>query len=446
MNLWDRFLFRDRGIIPTKKLVILLGIWSVLLIILSFTEVSWIILISSSIAVLFLSMTDLMFSPNKKSIAMKRIVPNEMERGMTYTVTIEMENDSNHPIRYRIVDGIPQSFQNPFPMNGEMNKGSFIHSYETSAPIRGNYAMNKLYFRYSSTLGLWEKQATFHQEDQVKVIPDLTSTREYLESAQKYLLHEGMKIRKNKSGVGEFSKIRNYVVGDDPRKINWRQTAKLQEVMTNEYEPEHGKYITILIDCGRMMGAELKDSNRLERVLEAALTVALAALQKGDYVSVIAFSKEVHVYVPPGKGMSHHQNILNAVYDIQVTPAESNYGAILNYLETVQKKRSLLLLFSDVRTFLHEETALYYLKRLRQRHLFLVIGIEDETLLERTKEKPEDVLSTMIKSMAQQQQLIKKSEKARWEKEGLQMLEARSEKLASTAVSYYIEIMNRGLL
>lgn len=40
--------------------------------------------------------------------------------------------------------------------------------------------------------------------------------------------------------------------------INWRQTAKLQEVMTNEYEPEHGKYITILIDCGRMMGAELK--------------------------------------------------------------------------------------------------------------------------------------------------------------------------------------------
>lgn len=60
-----------------------------------------------------------------------------------------------------------------------------------------------------------------------------------------FLMYEGAKVRKYKSGFGEFAKIRNYVVGDDPRKINWRQTAKLQEVMTNEYEPEHGKYITI---------------------------------------------------------------------------------------------------------------------------------------------------------------------------------------------------------
>ncbi|RKJ08673.1 DUF58 domain-containing protein, partial [Butyricicoccus sp. 1XD8-22] len=90
-------------------------------------------------------------------------------------------------------------------------------------------------------------------------------------------LHEGMKIRKFQSGSGEFAQIRKYAAGDDPRMINWRQTAKLQEVMTNEYEPEHGKYITILIDCGRMMGAELKKGNRLERALEAAMTVTAAA-------------------------------------------------------------------------------------------------------------------------------------------------------------------------
>ena len=75
--------------------------------------------------------------------------------------------------------------------------------------------------------------------------------------------------------------------------INWRQTAKLQEVMTNEYEPEHGKYITILIDCGRMMGAELKEGNRLEKSLEAAMTVAAAALKNGDYVSVIGYGDDL---------------------------------------------------------------------------------------------------------------------------------------------------------
>ncbi|WP_409972694.1 DUF58 domain-containing protein [Bacillus sp. Bva_UNVM-123] len=280
----------------------------------------------------------------------------------------------------------------------------------------------------------------------MKVIPDLTETKQYLENAQNFLLHEGLKIRKQKNGVGDFAKIRTYVVGDDPRKINWRQTAKLQEVMTNEYEPEHGKYITILIDCGRMMGAELRKGNRLEKVLEAALTVTAAALKKGDYVSVLAFSKEVKVFVPPAKGLPHLQTILQAIYNLKVDAVESNYAAVLTYLETMQKKRSLLILFSDIGTFLHEEGALIYLKRLRQRHLFLMIGIEDETLQKRINEEPYDIQNTMIKSVAQQQMLVKKREKIKWEKQGLQMIEAREEKLTISAVSYYIEIMNRNLI
>lgn len=195
-----------------------------------------------------------------------------------------------------------------------------------------------------------------------------------------------------------------------------------------------------------MMGAQLKKGDRLERSLEAALTVAAAALDKGDYVSVIVFSKEVKVYVPPAKGMAHLQTILNAVFDLEVDGAESNYGAVLNYLQTLQKKRSLLLLFSDVRTFLHEDMALQYLQRLRQRHLFFMIGIEDEMLAEKVKSEPVDVQTAMVKTMAQQQMLLKKREKSKWEKKGLLMVEAREEHLANAAVSYYIDIMNRGLL
>ncbi|WP_218197380.1 VWA domain-containing protein, partial [Pseudomonas sp. 2995-1] len=91
------------------------------------------------------------------------------------------------------------------------------------------------------------------------------------------------------------------------------------------------------------------------------------ALKNGDYVSVAAFSKDIKVYVPPAKGMEHLQTIIQAVYDLKVDATESNYGAVLNYLQSVQNKRSLLLLFSDIQTFLYEESALAYLKKLRQR-------------------------------------------------------------------------------
>lgn len=400
-----------------------------------------------NLLVFSLSLLDLLLSPSKNQIQLKRIFPDEMERGITYSIRIEISNTSNYPIKFRLFDGIPPSFKSPFPFHGTVPKYAAIDTaYETEARLRGKYEISKLYFRYTSRLGLWEKQVTAKLPETVKVIPDLTETKNFLENAQAFLLYEGLKIRRQQSGIGDFAKIRSYVVGDDPRKINWRQSAKLRELMTNEYEPEHGKYITILIDCGRMMGAELTKGNRLDKSLEASITVAAAALQKGDYVSVLAFSREVKVFVPPGKGMQHLLTILHAIYDLQVDPAESNYAAVLHYLETMQKKRSLLLLFSDVATFLQEETALAYLKRLRMRHLFLMVGIEDTTLLETAKKEPKRVQDAMVKGIAQQQILIKKTKKANWEKQGLLMVEAVEEKLAVTAVSHYIEIMNRNLL
>ncbi len=413
----------------------------------TFTELSWGFVVIANGAIILFSLLDLFMSPRKSEVMIERNMPEEMERSISYDIHITIINNSSLSFMYEIIDGIPQSFRSSFPLRGNIkSNSSTMVTYETFALVRGLYQIEKLYLRYSSVLGLWQKHKTIEVEQSVKVIPDLTETRQYLESAQQYLLYEGNIIRKQRSGVGEFSKIRNYVVGDDPRKINWRQTAKLQEVMTNEYEPEHGKYITVLLDCGRMMGAELKKGNRLEKSLEAGLTVIAAALQKGDYVSVIAFSKNVKVYVPPAKGMAHLQLILQSIYDIQVDPFESNYGAVLNYVQATQKKRSLVLLFSDVRTFLHEESALLYLKRLRQRHLFLMIGVDDEVVTKRVQEEPTTVQKAMIKTIAQQEMMFKKREKAKWEKQGLQMVEAREDKLAITAVSYYIDIMNRGLL
>ncbi|MEH7307056.1 DUF58 domain-containing protein [Neobacillus drentensis] len=444
---WARFLFQDKGVLPTKRLLLVYLLLSVVLWISTLWKISWVLVFSANLILLLVSLLDLFFSPSKKHFSFQRTITAELERGIPYPVTIEVQNTSSFPFLYQMVDDLPQSFKRPFPIRGSIPKQAVVKiSYQTTAMVRGKYAMNKVYFRYTGLLGLWEKQVSVELRDDVKVIPDLTETKQYLENAQKYLVYEGFKIRRQRSGVGEFSKIRNYVVGDDPRKINWRQTAKLHEVMTNEYEPEHGKYITILIDCGRMMGAELAEGNRLEKALEAALTVTAAALQKGDYVSVLAFSKDIKVFVPTAKGMAHLQTILQAIYSLKVDAAESNYAAVLQYLEIVQKKRSLLLLFSDVRTFLHEESALILLKRLRQRHLFLMIGIEDQTLLKRVNEEPHTVQAAMRKSIAEHQLLFKKREKNKWEKQGLVMIEAREEKLAITAVSHYIDIMNQNLL
>lgn len=446
-SLWARFLFLDKGILPSRRLLVIYALLSLALLLLSLADISWVFLISVNVLFILASFFDLLFVPKRKDIQVMRHVEDEMERGLDYEVAIKFSNRSNYPCTFRMIDDLPQSFKKKFPIWGVVKAHSTSRlTYKTTAQVRGKYELAKIYIRYASRFGLWEKQMAVEDTDTIKVIPDLTETRQYLENAQAFLLYEGLKIRRQQSGTGEFSRVRNYVVGDDPRMINWRQTAKLQEVMTNEYEPEHGKYITILIDCGRMMGVELKEGNRLEKTLEASITVAAAALKNGDYVGVLAFSSDIKVYVPPEKGMNHLQRILQSIYHLQADAKESNYAGVMGYLQTVQKKRSLILLFSDIHTFLHEESTLHYIKRLRKKHLFLMVGIEDEELVKETNLSPDNVQQAMQKSIAQQQVQVKKRRKARWEAQGLIMIEAKEDKLATVAVSRVIHWMNQGLL
>ncbi|KUP08284.1 hypothetical protein Q75_03070 [Bacillus coahuilensis p1.1.43] len=446
-KLWGRLLFQDRGIVPTGKFWMVYILFSLLLVGLALTGSSYSFLFLLNGLILGFSLVDLLLSPNPSEIEIERFAEEQMERDVDYHIQLRISNKSNKSFDYQLLDGTPQHFQTVFPVKGRMKGNQEVStSYRVQAPIRGDFFLEKLYMRFKSRIGLWEKQTTFSLPQNIKVIPDLTETRRILESSQHHLLYEGTKIRKQQTGVGEFAKVRSYAVGDDPRKINWRQTAKLQQVMTNEYEPEHGKYITILIDCGRMMGGELKKGNRLEKSLEAAIAVAAAALSKGDYVSLLAFGKSVTVYIPPAKGMDHLQTILHKVYNVEVEASESNYASLVYYLEGRQKKRSLVLLFSDITTFLQEDSALIYLKQLRKRHFFFLIGIEDEEVVNASRLEHTDIQTVMLKSMAQQQLMTKKAEKANWEKQGLHLVETKEEQLATAAISYYIDILNKGLI
>lgn len=439
-------LFRDRGILPTKRLLFSFLLFSGVLFLLSFWYFSWIFLGIIIVALLGFSLFDLFYSPTRKEISAKREVAEELERFEETSITITLENQSTFPCYVRVRDDLPLSFRASYPDSGLLQPGKGKLIYYVNPMVRGKYQPEKIYIRYQSQLGLWEKQVTIPVEQEIKVIPNLAETKRYLESAQSFLLYEGIKTKRLKSGQGEFANIRNYVVGDDPRKINWRQSAKMQEVMTNNDEPEHGKYVTILIDCGRLMGAELKQGNRLERAIEAAITLAACALDNGDHVSVIAFAKDIEMTIPAGKGIDHLNMILRGIYDLKVQASESNYTLAFQHAQRVQTRRSMMILFTDVHSLTHENHSFYFLKQLRRKHLVLLTGIEDELLHKMISQKPSNAYQAMQKSVAQEQYLVFNRMKLVWGRQGITLLEAKEEKLAVTTISYYIDALNRGMI
>ncbi len=443
------FQFRDKGFLPTKRFLVLIGFLVLPLLLASYWNKGWLFFVVINSVVILLSLIDLFMLPKTNQINCERKMPDKAERGVSFKVQLTIHNDhqGRFPIYFKVIDHLLPSFLRPFPLLGKQEEGKPLTlTYHSMGSVRGNYQVDKIYIRYGSSLGLWEKQTYVHFPQQIRVIPDLSGVRGFISSTPEMLLLQGVKPRKYQAGFGEFSLIRNYAVGDDPRKINWRATARRAEIMTNMYEPEHGKQVTLLLDCGRTMGVELRKSNRLEKSMEAMLTVAAMALQQGDYVSVMAFSDEIHAYIPPGQGLSHLQRIVEGVYAIQARLVESNFAKAFQYLETIQKKRSLIMLFSDLDHFLLEDTLLPILHPIRKRHFFLLIGIEDPMVRNWLRKDITDSTTAMVKTMAEGQLLKRKKQVDKWRQYGLQAIEAREENLVSIAVERYFEVINRGVL
>lgn len=444
-----RFQFRDKGILPTKRLLILLVFLFVPLILAIYMQKGWLFFIVMNSAVLLLSLVEFIILPKNKQFTCVRIISEKVERGSSFDIQLKIENNAPHPfpIYVKVIDSLPESFARPFPLSGKIEGGEPYHlTYHTVGKERGNYTLDKIYIRYRSLLGLWEKQWVFSHPQQIRVIPDLSSVKGFLSSTPDMLLLKGVQPRKYQAGFGDFSLIRNYAVGDDPRKINWRATARKAEIMTNVYEPEHGKQVTLLLDCGRTMGIELRESNRLEKSMEAMLTVAAIALQQGDYVSVLAFSNKIHAYIPPGQGLSHLQRIIEEVYALQPAPVESNFAKAFHYLESVQKRRSLIMLFSDLDYFLLDDSLLSILHPIQKRHFFLLIGIEDPILRKWLTKDIKNTTNAMVKAMAEGQIIKRKKQLEKWRHFGLQALETKEENLVPIAVEKYFEVINRGVL
>nr|WP_241254422.1 DUF58 domain-containing protein [Brevibacillus sp. SYP-B805] len=395
---------------------------------------------------LLLSLIDWITLPKRRQLEVIRHLPEEADIRQPFEVRIELRNRSGHPIRFAVTDDLPLSFEPIEPITGRSEGAGTFVTYVTAGRERGKYRFSTLYLRYSGWLGLWQKQATIPAEQEIKILPDLSAVRGYLSSLQDSLVLDGQRIHKRRASGSEFHAIREYMPDDDPRRINWQATARTGKLMTNLYCPERGKIVTLLLDCGRMMGVEQDNRTRLDLSLEAGLLLAAVALRQGDQVAVLAYSSGIKVYVPPGRGLAHLQTIIEAVYDLQSDFAESNHGVALTFLHRSLKKRSLVVLFSDMESYLLEDQLQAYLMRLRRSHVLLLLSLEDPLLFAWNRVSVTDSKRAYIKSIARKTLQERTAYRQKMIGQGIQVLDVPADRLALTAVNAYLEMKARDVL
>lgn len=414
------------------------------------------------VAMLF---ADRALSPQPADWKMARRNDARLSLGAENRVLVYVENFSRRTVHAIARDEFPPQFRadrvlldSPAP---SVKSASVIFKprvplelvYHLTPPRRGDYQFGDLNLRWWGVLGLIIRQARFPASAPVKVYPNLLDIRKYELQARKGMLQEiGLRQARMLGSGTEFERLREYQLDDEFRKIDWKATARRGEPVTREFETEKSQTIMCLLDTGRLMRAPVNDvANRSGQALakidysvNAVLMLSYVAGLRGDRVGLLAFADEVSSYLAPRAGRGQFYKMLATLYAVESQPVESDYVRAFSYLGTKHKKRSLVVIFSDIATGIAAETLVKQIAPLAPRHLVLLVAISDPTVASLAQEIPRDSVGVYERAVAEQlvdeRSLILEKLRQR----GVLTLDVPANQLTVAVVNKYLELKARG--
>ena len=161
------------------------------------------------------------------------------------------------------------------------------------------------------------------------------------------LHHHGHKSHHNRAGHSqEFIDHRNYARGDDLRAIDWRASARSQYTQVRRYHDEAANSWLICLDRSASMGVWGKEKWNL--AVQMAAAWSYLALHSGNSAGLLAFSNDVDLVCPVGRGDVQYRSILNYLNRTRVSNqgGGSNLSSCASYI----KPRSSIVVISDFLT------------------------------------------------------------------------------------------------
>ena len=366
-------------------------------------------------------------SVNGKSIGAFRTMAERFSNGDENPVKIRIESNYGFRIGVEVIDEIPFVFQRRdvcFKARiGSMGDTTII--YKLTPTERGVYDFGHVRVFVSTPLRLAQRRFTCCEPQQVKVYPSYLMLRQYeLLAISNNLTEMGIKRIRRIGHNTDFEQIKDYVVGDDYRTINWRATARRHQLMVNVYQEERSQQVFCVIDKGRMMqqafrpqtsdfrpqtsdfgphtsdfGPQTSDfgpqtsgslpMTLLDYSINAALVLSFVAVNKQDKAGLITFSTQMETFVPASRQPGHLQTLQEALYAEKAVFGETDYSALLAGLTRHVSHRSLLVLFTSFTSMPALRRQLSFLRQLAMRHRLLVVFFEDKELKEMIREKGE---------------------------------------------------------
>ena len=409
----------------------------------------WVVL-AYDVILLILAVVDAKRSRLPKAIQITREFGGRFAVGAATEVQIKILNNQPQAISLIVKDEYPPRMKLSGVRTARIRvdaQSSVTLVYELTPPKRGRFEFGRTVVRFMSPLKLAWAETKLDNAVTVKVYPNMRRARE---AELKALGARSLVAAHRKTswrGEGrEFESLREYVRGDELRHISWTATARRGKLTTRQYQIERDQTILIALDAGRLMTARIEQETKLDSAVHAALALMSAAARGGDNAGVMVFGRRIQSYLPPGRGHDHMDAALEALHAVEPEMIEPSYSRALEFVAANSKRRSLVVLITDLVDEEGSKELLASLRLLRPRHLPLVVTIADRDLKAVVRDAPATAQELFTQSVAEEIMHLREAALRLVESQGGLALDVTAAALAPALLEKYLQVKERGLL
>lgn len=172
----------------------------------------------------------------------------------------------------------------------------------------------------------------------------------------------------------EFSEVREYVVGDDIRNIDWNVTARNNHPYVKVYEEERELTVMLAVDASGSGNFGSNEKFKSEIAAEISALLAFSAIRNNDKVGLLIFTNKIEKYIPPQKGRSHVLRVIREILYFKPESRQTDINTGLEHLLNGLKRHSIVFLLSDF----EDQGYFQALKILNKKHDAIAIHTVDQ--------------------------------------------------------------------
>lgn len=350
-----------------------LGLPVVLVVPATGTVVLWTLL------VVLVCVVDVALAASPRQVAIRREVPSSVRLTEPATSTLTLTNLGGRRLRALVRDAWPPSTgaqDDRHRVDVRPQDGARVRTVLLPTR-RGDAHADRVTIRTFGPLGVAGRQASMDTPGRLRVLPEFASRR-HLPSRLARLRELDGRASVQVRGPGtEFDSLREYVIGDDVRAIDWRATARRSDVVVRTWRPERDRRVLIVLDTGRTSALRVLDAPRIDASIEAALLLAALATKAGDRVELLVFDRRVRGRVASATGAGVMASFADTLALAEPELVETDWPGVVAQVRQRLSQRALVVLLTALDPAAVEQGLLGVVGQLTERHQVVLASVSD---------------------------------------------------------------------